>query len=101
MVTIFHCAFGIFENELPEIKPNKDGFYEIDDMVLNERQFNETFFPSEEVMSRGGQQGSKWPNGIIPYKFDNAATWTQKQKVANAVSYFNSQFEGCLKIRLV
>ena len=101
MVTICHCALGIFENELPDIKPNKDGFYQIDDMVLNERQFNETFYSSEEVMSRGGAQGLKWPNGIIPYKFDNAASFLQKQKVANAISYFNSQFEGCLKIRLL
>ena len=98
MVTILHSALGSFQNELPDIQPNKHGFYEIGDIVLDEEQFNETFYPSDEML-RGTVDEKRWPNGVIPYTFVDAATNEQKQMVADAVSYFNSQMEGCLKIR--
>ena len=95
---ILHSTLGSFQNDLSDIKPNKEGFYEIGDILLDEEQFNETFYPSDEML-RGTINEKLWPNGVIPYTFDDAATNEQKQEVANAVSYFNSQLEGCLKIR--
>ena len=77
---------------------NEDGFYVIDDMVMDEDQFNEVFNPT--YLSRNAvKENRRWPNGIVPYKFDDIASDKHKKKIPEVLKEFNQKFEGCLNIR--
>ena len=95
---MLHYTFGSFDNDLAKLQPNEEGLYQIEDMLYNQEQLNELLNPENEL--RGGAvKNHRWPNGIVPYKIDAYASSHQRQMVADAVAYINSNFQGCLKIR--
>ena len=98
LVMILHSTLGSFQNDLSDIKPNKEGFYEIGDILLDEEQFNETFYPSDEML-RGTINEKLWPNGVIPYKFSSYFTKDHKDRILSGIAYINENLKGCIEIR--
>ena len=90
------------ESDLPWNQPDDNGFYHIDDMLLNEFQFKQQFGSTEEETAQTrnaiANEMLKWPNGELKFFFMDSVTDTQKQQVRSAYAKFNSIFEGCLKI---
>ena len=90
------------EPDLPWNQPDENGFYHIDDMLLNEFQFKQQFGSTEEENAQTrnaiADEMLKWPNGQLKFFFMDSVTDAQKQQVRSAYTKFNSIFEGCLKI---
>ena len=83
-----------------DFKPDKIGNYAMGDMTLNKEQF-EYFFGVKKVGRSGLKHPTrKWDNGLVTYKFSNEVTEDNKEKVKDAFKIVNSEFEGCINVRL-
>ena len=81
-------------------EPDENGDYLIDDMRLDEVQFKGLFGTEEEMeMLRNALAGNRWPNGVLPYKFDSGVTEANKNKVRQAMADFNQHLSGCITVR--
>ena len=84
-------------------KPDANGHYQVDDMLLNEDQFKFHYGSEEEKrnLSRNAMPGNqyRWTDGVMPYKFGSDVTEPNKEKVRSAIALFNEHLSGCLTIR--
>ena len=82
---------------------DEDGNYRIDDMLLDERTFKRNFGTDEEIAELSRQAvppgSQRWPNGVMPYAFDNDVSYSLRQKVQQALATYNAIFGGCINIR--
>ena len=83
------------------VEADSNGEYLIDDMVLDDFQFNgiEGIGNVNGALS-AGINGDKyrWPNGELPYIISTTLSRGEKNKVEAAISDFNQKLQGCLKI---
>ena len=83
------------------VQADYNGEYLIDDMVLDDFQFNgiEGIGNVNGALS-AGINGDKyrWPNGELPYIISTTLSRGEKNKVEAAISDFNQKLQGCLKI---
>ena len=82
--------------------PDRNGHYHIDDMRYDETQYKLFFGSQEERESvRNAINGNsyRWANGTVPYKFSDAITSANQQKIRDCMNNFNTNFEGCLNVR--
>ena len=68
----------------------------IGDMILSQEQY-------EIMYGKGPRSGvpypsMQWPDGELPYEISFSVYQSDKQKIRNAVSKFNSEMKGCFKI---
>ena len=83
------------------VEADNNGEYLIDDMVLDEFQFNgiEGIGIDNGALSAGiAGDRYRWPNGELPYTISNTLNRDEKNKVEAAISDFNQKLRGCLKI---
>lgn len=91
-------------NELKWDQKDEDGYYHMDDMYLNENQFQQFYGSNDDKdASRNAVANElyRWPNGNLKFAFTNSITEEQKEKVRSAHAKFNGIFEGCLNIQEV
>ena len=74
---------------------NDEGFYRVDDMFLDEAQYKLNFGTEEE---RQGilDKSYRWPNGIVPYKFESSVPRSQKKKIRAAIAVMNKALVNCI-----
>jgi len=79
---------------------NEDGLYRVDDMLLDETQYKINFgnFGTEEERQAAGKS-YKWPNGIVPYKFEESVPDSRKKKIRAAIAVMNKAFANCITIK--
>jgi len=85
------------------VEADYNGDYVIDDMVLDEFQFNEIEGSSSmnSDVQNAGIRGDqyRWPNGELPYTISTTLKRSEKNQVEAAISDFNRKLQGCLEIR--
>ena len=86
--------------QMNNFKPDEMGNYAIGDMTLNEEQLEYYLGVSKTGRNALKDPTRKWKNGLVPYKFSHALTRRQKRKIKKAFDIVNSEFDGCIKIRL-
>ena len=89
-------------DELQWNQSDGEGYYHMDDMRLNEVQFQQFYHTDEDKDSSRNaiaHEKYRWPNGDLKFFFAESITEEQKQKVRSAYTKFNAMFEGCLNIR--
>ena len=81
-------------------KPDEIGNYAIGDMTLNKEQLE--YFLGVKKVGRSGLKDptKKWDNGLVTYKFSDEITEDKKGKIRAAFKIVNSEFEGCINVRL-
>ena len=86
------------DEDMPE--RNEDGLYRVDDMLLDETQYKINFgnFGTEEERQAIGKS-YKWPNGIVPYKFEESVPDSRKKKIRAAIAVMNKAFANCITIK--
>ena len=84
--------------DIASMKPDENGLYAVDDMYLDDDQFNELFFP-EKVTRQADTPDRRWPNGVVPYKFDQYATQEHKTIIPEVLARLNALFAGCVHFR--
>ena len=79
---------------------NEDGLYRVDDMLLDETQYKINFgnFGTEEERQAIGKS-YKWPNGIVPYKFEESVPASRKKIIRAAIAVMNKAFANCITIK--
>ena len=85
-------------------KPDENGNYKIDDMIMTEEQFKMNYGTEEEkkeYLDRQGIPGSqyRWSNNEIPYQISSQFSSSNVNKIKNAIADFNSRMSGCFTIR--
>ena len=85
-------------------KPDENGNYKIDDMIMTEDQFKMHYGTEEEkkeYLDRQGIPGSqyRWSNNEIPYQISSQFSSSNVNKIKNAIADFNSRMSGCFTIR--
>ena len=81
-------------------KPDEIGNYALGDMTLNKEQL-EHFLGVKKVGRSGFKDPTKkWANGLVIYKFSDEITEDKKGKIKAAFEIVNSEFEGCINVRL-
>ena len=86
--------------QMNNFKPDESGNYAIGDMTLNKAQLEHYLGVRKSGRNALKDPTRKWENGLVPYKFSNEITEQQKQKVNDAFKIVNSEFEGCINVRL-
>ena len=86
------------DGSMPE--RNEDGLYRVDDMLLDETQYKINFgnFGTEEERQAAGKS-YKWPNGIVPYKFEESVPASRKKIIRAAIAVMNKAFANCITIK--
>ena len=86
------------EEEMDMPEHNYEGFYRVDDMFLDEAQYKLNFGTEEE---RQGipDKSYRWPNGIVPYKFESSVPRSQKKKIRAAIAVMNKALVNCIEIQ--
>ena len=74
---------------------NSDGYYILDDMLLDENQIK--LFDGTD--RSGATNAIRWPNGVIPYKFSSKIQPRYRKAIKGSLHIFNEEFRGCLKTR--
>ena len=85
---------------MDNFKPDESGNYALGDMTLNEEQLEYYLGVRKTGRNALKDPTRKWDNGLLPYKFSNEITKRQKRKVNRAFKIVNSEFDGCINIRL-
>ena len=81
-------------------KPDESGNYALGDMTFNKEQL-EHFLGVKKVGRSGFKDPTrKWDNGSVIYKFSDEITEDQKGKIKAGFQIVNSEFEGCINVRL-
>ena len=82
--------------------PDEEGYYHVGDMRYNEHQYK-LFFGTEEEQEQARNahpsSSKRWPNGVLPYKFNSAVTSANQQMIKDCMAKFNQNFQGCLNVR--
>ena len=68
--------------------------YEVEDMILNNQQMVEFFGGHSNTHG----QTRRWPNGTLPYMFDESIGYVEREIVKGAIARFNEALNGCLEI---
>ena len=86
--------------QMSNFKPDEIGNYALGDMTLNKEQLE--YFLGVKKVGRSGFKDPtrKWDNGLVPYKFSDEITEDEMEKVNDAFKIVNSEFEGCINVRL-
>ena len=86
--------------QMSNFKPDEIGNYALGDMTLNKEQLEH--FLGVKKVGRSGYKNptKKWANGVVIYKFSDETTEDQKGKIKAAFKIVNSEFEGCINVRL-
>ena len=82
--------------------PDDKGFYHVADMRYNEHQYKLFFGTKEEKeMARNAHPSpsTRWPNGVVPYKYHSGVTNWQRNRIEKCMADFNYQFKFCLNVR--
>ena len=74
---------------------NSDGYYILDDMLLDENQIK--LF--DGTGKSGAANVNRWPNGVIPYKYSEQIPSNDRKAIKGSLHVFNEEFRGCLKTR--
>lgn len=102
---------GLARQELPDIgnsvdqdwnQPDENGDYLLDDMILDQHQFNRFFGTEDEKeLSRQArpQESYRWTNKIVPYKFHSTVTQANRKPIRAALKNLGEHLNGCLEIR--
>ena len=80
---------------------NSDGYYMLDDMLLDENQIK-LFYGTDEERSGAAKIGywvKRWPNGVIPYSYSSQIPHQDREAIEASLSIFNEEFKGCLSTR--
>ena len=75
-------------------EPSDECMYEVEDMILNYQQMVEFFGGDSE--SHGLTR--MWPNGRLPYTFDESVEDDERKIVKATITNFNEDLNGCLEI---
>merc|ERR1712061_202345 len=103
----------IFAGAVSTIHPDRNGVYTIDDMFIDENQYQETILGYEHTSGSSSFPNSgitsdkyRWRNGLLPYKLDPEFSANQKRIIRNAIAHFNHQvnqlgnpFLPCIYVR--
>ena len=74
---------------------NSDGYYILDDMLLDENQIK--LF--DGTGKSGAANVNRWPNGVIPYKYSSQIPNHERKAIEGSLRVFNEEFKGCLSTR--
>ena len=92
-----------YDNQSWRIEPDEDGYYQMDDMVMDEITYKRNFGTDEEnaeLDRQGIPKGTgKWPNKELPYVISSEFSSANVEKIEAAIQDFNNHFIGCVKIR--
>jgi len=87
---------------LADAEPDTDGNYYLDDMILKPEQYQEKFRKGNRRKRSGiADSEYRWPNGVLPYKFDGDMPDSDREIVRRAVQRFNDDLNGCIQIKEV
>ena len=92
------------EGQSSDLLPDEDGFYRMDDMILDEIQYKYHFGTEEErneVTDRYaiGDLNWRWPNAEIVYDFHPQMTTADRTDIENAIYKLNNNLGGCPSLR--
>ena len=87
--------------QMNNFKPDESGNYALGDMTLNKEQLEIYLGVRKAGRNAVKNATRKWENGVVPYKFSYKITKRQKRKVNRVFKIVNSEFDGCINIRLI
>ena len=71
--------------------------YQIDDMIFDKEHYR--FFLGLEDRNAVAWEKKLWPNGTIPFVFQDGIPSSWKTKMRSWAQKFSQRMSGCLKIR--
>ena len=74
--------------------------YRIDDMLFDKEHY-ESFLGLDSDRSALNWYKRLWPNGTIPFVFEDSISQSWRNKMKSWANRFNQRMSGCLELRLV
>ena len=84
---------------LKQMEPDKNGFYQIDDMMLTKDQLKLLFNPPSFQMQAVAYFGYRWPDGDIPYEFSADVPEDKRKIIREQIQDMNNKLSGCVRIQ--
>merc|ERR1739848_941088 len=78
------------------VEPDNNGLYQIDDMILDEYEFQEMYGDGK---SGNPNPKTRWPKGEVPYEFAGDHTPLEEKNITKYINHFNKILRGCIKLR--
>ena len=77
---------------------NEEGFYRVDDMLLDEGQYRANFGTEEERQAIH-YTNMRWPDNTMQFIFHSSVPDKRRAKIRAAIAAINKALDGCFQIK--